>query len=330
MSKTSKTFNIPLPQLLAVAAVIVATHVGMFMYFTAEKCSEHYEWLNHKLRCESGPVISKAAYLSFTNQLKAEIQSMTEEGKVATVAVYFRDLHNGPTFGINDEEAFIPASLLKLPILLTYLKAVEDDPALLKRTLTGVGFNDGIQVTQDIMPQEIIKEGGSYTVEDLLWRMIAYSDNRASTLLLTFIDTNVPASSLAETFFALGLAEPDAEIANESLTVKSYASLFRILYNASFLSNELSEKALHYLSQVKYDKALRAGVPTEVPVAHKFGERAMPNSSLHQLHDCGVVYYPGNPYSLCVMTRGDNFAELEEVISHVSRMVYEEVDSRRF
>ncbi len=77
-----------------------------------------------------------------------------------------------------------------------------------------------------------------------------------------------------------------------------------------------------------------AGVPSTVDVAHKFGERTTlasdtESTETKQLHDCGIVYFPENPYLLCVMTRGTDFKVLEGIISDISRMVYEEVDSRR-
>jgi hypothetical protein len=50
---------------------------------------------------------------------------------------------------------------------------------------------------------------------------------------------------------------------------------------------------------------------------------------LNQLHDCGIIYYPGNPYLLCVMTRGTDWSALEKTIQTISAMTYKEVDSRK-
>jgi hypothetical protein len=67
-----------------------------------------------------------------------------------------------------------------------------------------------------------------------------------------------------------------------------------------------------------------------IPVAHKFGERTGFAGGVKQLHDCGIVYYPKNPYLLCIMTRGTDFTKLESTIAAVSKMVYQEFDSRKF
>lgn len=45
-----------------------------------------------------------------------------------------------------------------------------------------------------------------------------------------------------------------------------------------------------------------------------------------QFHDCGIVYYPENPYILCVMTQGFSLSEANAVIANLSRVTYEYVD----
>lgn len=67
------------------------------------------------------------------NDLKLEsikyiIQEYVNEclrnGEALSIAVYLRDLDKGTWIGINDEEQFAVASLLKIPTLLAYLKKV--------------------------------------------------------------------------------------------------------------------------------------------------------------------------------------------------------------
>jgi beta-lactamase class A len=72
---------------------------------------------------------------------------------------------------------------------------------------------------------------------------------------------------------------------------------------------------------------LVAGVPAGIPVAHKFGETGQVGGE-RQLHDCGIVYYPNSPYILCIMTRGNNFEELPNIIKQISSEVYKHVDGQ--
>jgi beta-lactamase class A len=85
----------------------------------------------------------------------------------------------------------------------------------------------------------------------------------------------------------------------------------------------MSEKALKLLTQTKYKDALYAGVPQHIEVAHKFGERQFLPSQEKQLHDCGIVYHPQNPYLLCIMSRGQDFKKLSNIIKNISKATYD-------
>ena len=126
----------------------------------------------------------------------------------------------------------------------------------------------------------------------------------------------------------LGLVDPD-NLLDETVSTKTYAGIFHQLFHASYFSQRAtSEKALEYLLESVYDRGLVAGLPKNIKVAHKFGERYSESNEIIQLHDCGIIYYPDNPYSLCVMTKGKSISELEEVISEISQRVYEEFERR--
>ena len=116
------------------------------------------------------------------------------------------------------------------------------------------------------------------------------------------------------------LAAEDAQ----TISVKSYATLFRILYNATYLNNAMSDKALQILAGADYADGLKAGVPQETAVAHKFGEAAATltdGSTGHELHDCGIVY-TGEPYTICIMTKGKNVDDLAALIADLNRSAY--------
>ena len=162
--------------------------------------------------------------------------------------------------------------------------------------------------------------GEEYTVEQLLEHLIKYSDNDALTALYPLL----PEKEYVSLFDRLGVKGVNLSDAQTTLTVVEYSTFFRVLYNASFLSQEMSEKALELLVGATYDGGLSGGVPRSVPVAHKFGERDL-GDGFYQLHDCGIVYEPQKQYLLCVMTRGKNQNELSSVIKEISKYTYEQV-----
>ena len=292
------------------------------------RSGDFYKWLNPELRFADSPVLDKTAYENFRKNLEQTIEQKKAEGRIENAAVFFRDLSRGPTFGINPNEGFIPASLLKVPLAITYFRLAEENGIPLDRKLVDTDFT--LDLTQKFPPPETIRGGEEHTIKDLLYRLLAYSDNGAWEVLYNYLLQISPDRNLLlETFKDLGIIDAASKKVNEeALSVKSYASIFRLLYNASYLSKESSDKVLNYLSKSIFNVGLRKGVPDNVPIAHKFGERFIGEDN--QLHDCGIVYYPKNPYLLCVMTRGKNLAALTETIATISKAIYEEVDSRRF
>jgi beta-lactamase class A len=253
--------------------------------------------------------------------VQKKIDETIKSGKTLHVSVYFRDLDNGPWFGIGEKELFSPASLLKVPLLMGWLKEAEKNPGILQKKITYKGENFNANKDETIRAVVEAEYGKTYTAEDLLDLMIAYSDNNALLLL-----GNVGWSFSEQVYNKIGLTAPEFS-ENYQLSVQDYASFFRILFNASYLNREMSNKALDMLASSDFRRGLVAGVPEDIKVAHKFGERTTPEG--RQLHDCGIVYYPNNPYLLCVMTKGANMEDLISVVSGVSRLVFDEVARQR-
>jgi hypothetical protein len=105
--------KIKFPYIIVLVIILVTT---AFFFFTYSKnvaigLCDNYKWTNPRLACDEKPIISKAVYDNFKVSLVNRITTWKTEGKVEKVAVFFRDLENGPTFGIDEKELFTPASL---------------------------------------------------------------------------------------------------------------------------------------------------------------------------------------------------------------------------
>ena len=304
--------------------IAIPTILWVVNMINVTRCNAEYALVSPLHRC--APLFSnqKKEYEAFQDELKLWIASQKDVGTVQYVSVYFRDLDNGPWFGVGEEDQFAPASLLKVPILMAILKEAQTTPDLLTDQIR---FNGGLgNITNELDPEHTITVGQTYSVTELLDKMIIYSDNNAKELLKSWLRVRIPNRDIvAETYQNLGIIQD--ENLDMQLTVKSYASIFRTLYNASYLTPSMSQKGLDLLSHVSFHQGIVAGVPGDIPVAHKFGVRNV--DQLKQLHDCGIVYEPGTPYLLCVMTRGKDLHVLAGVIKEISHMVYMEVASRQ-
>lgn len=281
----------------------------------------NFKYINPLLECDTKFVSETRNLSSLKNQLNFIINQNIDNKKISFASIYYRDLNNGPWIGINETEYFSPASLIKVPVLMAYFKESEKDPQILKKEIVDSKNFDYTQ--QNIIPTQILEQGKKYTIEDLIDRMIIYSDNAAYELLLDNIDS----SKIYQVYKDLDvdISKADEDPNGNIITVKDYASFFRILFNSSYLNQDNSEKTLNLLSKTQYYKGLVAGVPENINISHKFGERQYFPSEEKQLHDCGIVYLPGKPYLLCIMSRATNFDQAASFIKEISKAVYNNV-----
>lgn len=319
---------------LSCVIVAVVSSVVTFLFFSLssrEECKgEVYVHLNASLRCGPTYSLDKSALLLLKSVLNEYIEEQEGLGNADVVSLYVRDLNNGPTMGINEQERFAPASLLKVPLLLTYLSLKEEyGPAIFSHTLSYTLPES--EYGQLVEPEELIKPNTPYTVEELLRRMMIYSDNRAYLSLLDYLHQLFPdRDRLLETYIDLGVINPE-DLQDQTITTKLYSSIFTQLFHASYLRERTSsEWALELMTETTFNDGIRAGVPDLVEVADKFGERYGFDDGLKQLHDCGIVYFPENPYLLCVMTRGKDIEKLKAVIAGISSLVYQEFEARKY
>lgn len=281
--------------------------------------SQDYQFISPLLECDLSSPTQNSLYNQIRSDINFIIDTNKENNTITHASVYLRDLNNGPWIGIDENEYFSPASLVKVPIMIALYHAAQSDPSILTHQFE-IEQDDTDYSEQNILPSQTLTKGQTYTTDQLIDQMIIYSDNRAKDILVDYITTQ----AVFKTFSDLGvdttklINNPDGN----NLTVKEYASFFRILYNASYLNEKMSEKALKLLSLTEYHQALTKNIPKEVTVSHKYGERFYLDTQEKQLHDCGIVYLPQSPYLLCVMTRGYDFDKLSQVVSQISDSVY--------
>jgi beta-lactamase class A len=285
--------------------------------------------INPLLECELSTVWSNQKYIPFENETKNRIENeVVSKNRDIYLSLYFRNLRNGPWFGINEDADFSPASLMKLPVALSYLKWSEYVPGIKTSIFTWVVDTEYIQ---NITPEASIKAWEPYSMSELMKYSLVYSDNNANETLIRYL----PKEILYKVFNDLSLPIIDKLEAgtDDYISVKEYASFFRMLYNASYLSDLDSSFLLDILTQSTIKSGLRWSIPSDITVAHKFWERRIINPDnttfTSQFHDCGIVYYSNYPYIICIMTKwGDDIPRLEKIVEDTSRIIFEEIKKR--
>lgn len=244
--------------------------------------------------------------------------SQKKDGILTTASVYFNVLDSADGwFAINPEEKYNAASIMKIAFAMALLKEAENDPSILDKK---VYYSTHSQAFHD---QEIIEHqlppNKSFTIRELMHYALSYSDNDAAFKIVD----NFKVNSLQKLMSTLNLTLVDFH-AEYFATVEEISRFFRVLYNSSYLSNDLSEYVLELLSQSDFNDGITKKLDKNIVVARKFGERGL--DAMRELHEYGIVYLHNRPYLLGVMTRGHDYQQLEDVISDISLMVYEDMN----
>ncbi len=270
------------------------------------------------LECEIEPGgRERKELLVFHSRLESFVSTLETDPRLEKVGVYFRDLDNGPWIGIREDERFAPGSVYKVPLIMASYRQAERNPAFLDREVPFGGSET--RWSYVFPPAERMEVGKSYRVGELMRRTAVYSDNEAAELLGGALEPAMLDAVLTD----LGLDPLAPAQPGQTATAEELGRFFRLLYNASYLSQDHSEEALTLFTRTEFREGLIAGVPAGTVVAHKFGERA--GKGVFQLHDCGIVYHPRHRYLLCVMTQGNSPSLQAQAIAAISSFIYQEV-----
>jgi beta-lactamase class A len=270
----------------------------------------------------SEPLCESPRFEPMRKAISGVIDSCRSVDLITSASVYVREFHNAEWTAINGDEPYDPGSLLKIPILLTYLAWAEEDPSLMGRTWPCEQADIlADQGKEPIFLSEQAQLNVNYGLAKLFELMITHSDNRATSILLRHMDQ----ARFIRTFTSIGLPPPDVHSAHYEMNVKHYSMFMKALYNSSFLSPVHSGYALGLLARSTFKDGLIAGLPPKLLVAHKFGEAGTDEAK--QLHETALVYAPGNTYLITVMTRGTDLNQQAKVLAAVSRLVYKHMSS---
>jgi beta-lactamase class A len=250
-------------------------------------------------------------YAGLKTSLESEIAKLAAEGKVG---IFLQDVTTGAWMGIDEQETFAPASLLKIPIMMGVMKKIERGEMTLVETIPLVEA-DYSSESGKLYQQPV---GTTFTIERLLEEMVTASDNTAKNALRRQLSD----TELNSVFMHVGIQNPYLGSVEDVVSPRGITRLFRALYWSTYLKPELSEKALDMATDTNVEGLISYGVPVEVQVAHKYGEKDK------MLSDCGVVYHPRSPYFLCVMTKDMDKLQARDFIRAISEMVYKYVDTK--
>ncbi|MDD5477934.1 MAG: class A beta-lactamase-related serine hydrolase [Candidatus Omnitrophica bacterium] len=259
----------------------------------------------------------KEGWLRLKKSLENKIGNFKGE-----VGLVVEDLNTGWVISFNEDTLIPSASLVKVPIMLSYFYAAQEDKVNLKDNIKLKSF-------EMVSGSKVLGKfpvGSQFMVEELFDPMITVSDNAAANALIDLLGFD----TLNAYFKKMGLK--NTNIARNMLdfrgrregqenytTAADMAYILEKLYRRQFLNQEISEKCLLLLNQQKINDRIPRDLPKdEVSVAHKTGlER-------HICHDAGIVYTQKGNFLICVLVKHGNRYALpaKKLISDIALSTY--------
>lgn len=135
----------------------------------------------------------------WTELLRAELAQLADR-HTAGLGVYVRDLDTGASVSHRAEERWYLASMVKVPVAMAVLRAVERGDFTLNTTLRlrAADYVDGAG------PTNARPVGAAFSVRHLLEQMIVHSDNTASDMLIELVGVHA-VNALVHELVPLGL-----------------------------------------------------------------------------------------------------------------------------
>lgn len=224
--------------------------------------------------------------------------------------LYVVRLDNGTSYGINENEVFQAASLIKLPVMVGMYMGEEDGNLDLEEEYS-LKSSDKIGGSGSLSSEP---EGTVLTYRELIEYMGQESDNTAFNIARNTLGEG----KIREVLDEIGMEDTNLE--DNETTPHDIGLFFKKLWKDELISEEHKEELLSYMTDTIYEAWIPSGLPN-IRVAHKFGRE------VHVVNDAGVVY-ADEPFVLAILSKGVVEREADEVFPELSRIIYQVETSR--
>jgi len=166
------------------------------------------------------------------------------------------------------------------------------------------------------------------TLKDAATIMISVSDNVAANLLIDLlgmekIQQAIRSWGLTDTKLQRKMMDLESVAQGRANLLSPYDMMVALekIADAEILDRNSCEIILDILSRTEFLPGLRIQIPENIVIQHKTGDIA------DVCNDVGIVRIPGNPFIICVMTKGASVAERWKTIGEVGKAFYDHLTS---
>lgn len=254
--------------------------------------------------------------------LTAKLANLINAYPAIKPSIFVWDFETGKYVDIRGDVPYPAASIIKIPVLMQLFRSIEAGQ---------VNLNDRIPLTEYYRTEgsgslQFKRAGQYFSVDDLARIMIQESDNSATNMLMSAVGGKIDVNGalkdwgIKNTYIESWL--PD--IAGTNLTTaQDIATVLYNIDNSSFLSLKSRERIVEYMSHVKNNRLIQAGLPPGAILIHKTGDIGK------MVGDAGIVWTGNGKKYIVVMLvkRPHNSPFGKEFIVKASNLIYNSISS---
>ena len=249
--------------------------------------------------------------------LKKQLNSLMASYPSIKPSIYVWEYEQGKYLDINADKVYPAASIIKLPVLVRMFKSIEanqftiyDEMKMLEQyRSSGSGS------------MQFAPANKTYTMDYLAKVMIQESDNTSTNMIMAKMggmdDVNIGLRDwgISKTYVRTWL--PDLKGTNKT-TALDMAKILYNLDNPGFLNINSREYIIDYMSHVKNDRLIQAGLGEGALFIHKTGDIGS------MLGDAGIVFAPnGAKYIVVILAKRPYNSPLgKDFIVKASSVIY--------
>lgn len=252
--------------------------------------------------------------------LKSQLTALMAQYPMIKPSIYVWEYEKGQYVDINGDNLYSAASIIKLPVLVRLFKSIEANQMTIydEMLLTDYYQSSGSGNLQ------YAQTGRKYSLDTLAKTMIQDSDNTSTNMIMSKLggmdDINIGLRDwgISKTYVRTWL--PDLKGTNKT-TAKDMAKILYNLDNPGFLNVNSREYIIDYMSHVKNNRLIAAGLGDGAMFIHKTGDIGT------MLGDAGIVYAPnGKKYIVVILAnRPHNAPQGKDFIVKASSLIYKAI-----
>lgn len=251
------------------------------------------------------------------NGLKTRLQELANNYRRIKPSVYIWEYDNGSFVDINADEPYPAASIIKIPVLIEMFRQIEQGKFSLSDTMI---LEDYYRASGSGRLQ--YSQGGiAHTMDYLAKIMIQNSDNSSTNMIVSKMG-GMPELNRAMNRWGLKITHinnwlPDLDGTNVT-TARELAKMFYNIDATNIISSPSKKRIANYLSHVKNNRLLQAGLPDDAILLHKTGDIGF------MLGDAGIVKTAtGKKYIVIILAkRPYNNMQGKDFIVKASKIIY--------